>query len=302
MGPTAAGKTDLAVALVERFPLDIISVDSALVYQGFNIGAARPPASVLRRAPHRLVGFVDPTTPYSAADFRTDGLREIRAIHEQGRVPLLVGGTMLYFKVLVEGIAELPPADTAVRERLMREAEKKGWPAMHQRLQAVDPVSAEVIHPNNKQRIQRALEVYELAGRPMSVLLAEQSRPPFPYSLLPLALAPARREILHERIEQRFKAMLAQGLIDEVIALRQRPELGLHLPALRAVGYRQVWAFLQGKSSYEEMLAHGLAATRQLARRQMTWLRGWPDIRWLESLDPCLVNKASDWVSRFLFP
>lgn len=303
IGPTCSGKTALAVELVQRLPLDIINVDSALVYEGLNIGAARPEADVLATAPHRLLGFRDPAQPYSAAEFRVDALREIAEVHAAGRVPLLVGGTMLYVKALVEGLADLPAADPAVRARLEAEAVENGWPAMHARLAEVDPVTAQRLKPNDSQRIQRALEVYEVSGEPLSAHHARQAAvslsdtdqrgsEAFPYTRSYLAIAPNDRATLHQRIAQRFRQMLVQGLIEEVKALRRRPELSLDLPAIKSVGYRQVWEHLDGQYDVDTMVEKGIIATRQLAKRQFTWLRGWPDLNWLDSDDPNVVEKA----------
>jgi tRNA dimethylallyltransferase len=280
MGPTASGKTALALALCRHYPCEIISVDSALVYRGMDIGTAKPGPEELAAAPHHLIDIRDPAEPYSAADFRADALRLMAEIRARGRLPLLVGGTMLYFKVLTEGIAELPAADAAVRAELAEQARREGWPALHRELERVDPEAAARIHPNHSQRIQRALEVYRLAGVPMSELhrRAQQVAPP---RLLSLALAPAERALLHQRIALRFEQMLAQGFIDEVARLRARGDLHPELPSIRAVGYRQVWSYLDGECDYAGMMEQGIAATRQLAKRQFTWLRQWSDLRWL---------------------
>lgn len=283
MGPTATGKTDLAVALSQRLSVEIISVDSAMVYRGMDIGTAKPGADTLAAAPHHLVDIRDPSEPYSAADFAADTAALMAGIADRGKIPLLVGGTMLYFRVLEEGLADLPAADPEVREAILREARTSGWPALHRQLARVDPDSAAAIHPNHSQRIQRALEIYRLAGRPVSTLKREQREAgtgidPLVdhYAVTRLALLPHRRELLHDRIAQRFRAMLDAGLIDEVRALRGRGDLGPELPALRAVGYRQVWDYLDGRVDYNEMVQKGIAATRQLAKRQLTWLRRWP--------------------------
>lgn len=273
MGPTASGKTDLAVALREHFPFELISVDSALVYRGMDIGTAKPDATLLARAPHRLIDIRDPSQAYSAAEFREDALQEMAAIVAAGRIPLLVGGTMLYYRALEHGLSDLPGADAKVRERLERQAAELGWEAMHARLAEVDPQAAERIHCNDPQRIQRALEVYEITGRPMSELQACVVRDPLPYRLLKLALVPKDRALLHRRIEQRFLQMLSQGFIDEVARLRARGDLRPEMPSMRSVGYRQVWEYLDGDCSYDEMVQRGIAASRQLAKRQLTWLR-----------------------------
>ena len=274
MGPTASGKTDTAIALAERLPLDIISVDSAMVYRGMDIGTAKPSAEVLARAPHRLVDVVDPEQSYSAGAFVRDAGRDIAAIHAAGRVPLLVGGTGLYFRSLIEGIAELPDADPSVRAALDAEAASVGWAELHARLMREDPVSAERIQPNDRQRIQRALEVLEVSGRPLSDWQANDPRRPPPFRFAKFALIDGDRGRLHERINARFSSMLAAGFLDEVATLMQRPGLTSGSASMRAVGYRQIWAHLAGESTQEEAAQRARAATRQLAKRQLTWLRG----------------------------
>ncbi len=284
MGPTASGKTDLAIAMCERLPVDLISVDSALVYRDMDIGSAKPNAREQAQAPHRLIDIRDPAEPYSAADFRVDALREMAAIAEAGRIPLLVGGTMLYFKALLEGLADMPQADPAVRAAIEAQARIEGWPALHAELSRVDPEMAAVIHPNHSQRISRALEVYRVSGQTMSQLRRAQDREGSlldHYRLCQLAIGPRDRSVLHQRISARFHAMLEQGLVEEVERLYQRGDLHIDLPAVRAVGYRQVWEYLAGQLSREEMIEKGIAATRQLAKRQYTWLRGWPDLHWI---------------------
>ena len=278
MGPTASGKTDLAIFLTEHFPVDIISVDSALVYKGLDIGSAKPSAEELAKAPHRLLNVVDPIEPYSAARFRKDALREIAEIIEAGRIPLLVGGTMLYFRALLEGLSELPESDEATRAKIAEQASDVGWEKMHQRLAEVDAEAAQRIHKNDPQRISRALEVYEMTGKPMSELQKEQKAEPLPYEVLKLALIPSDRAVLHQRIEKRFGLMLEQGLIEEVKTLRDRGDLHEDLPAIRAVGYRQVWDYLESRLDYTEMQERGVIATRQLAKRQLTWLRSEKDL------------------------
>lgn len=273
MGPTASGKTDIALRLAERFPVDIISVDSALVYRGMDIGTAKPSPEVLVRFPHRLVDIRDPGESYSAAEFRRDALSEIGASLSAGRIPLLVGGTMMYFKVLLQGISQLPAADPVLRARLDREAMTLGWGALHRRLAQVDPAAADKIHPNDPQRIQRALEVYELSGVPWSELCRASGGEGFPYPSCRVILEPRHRADLHQRIAQRLDAMFAAGFVDEVAKLRARGDLHSGLAALRAVGYRQVWDYLDGQYGYEEMRNRALYATRQLAKRQLTWLR-----------------------------
>lgn len=284
MGPTASGKTDLAVALHEALPVDIVSVDSVMVYRGMDIGSAKPAPAILAQAPHRLVDILDPAEPYSAARFREDALREIRAIHAAGRVPLLVGGTMLYFRALFGGLSALPSADPAVRARLEQEAAERGWPALHARLAQVDPAAAARIHPNDPQRIQRALEVHELTGRPLSELQAAPAGEALPYRFVKLAVAPAERSVLHERISRRFRQMLEAGLVEEVEGLFRRGDLHPGLPAIRAVGYRQVWQYLAGELDREAMVERGIIATRQLAKRQFTWLRSETQVAWFDSL------------------
>ncbi|MGD2084481.1 MAG: tRNA (adenosine(37)-N6)-dimethylallyltransferase MiaA [Chromatiales bacterium] len=299
MGPTASGKTELAVRLVEALPLEIVSVDSALVYRGMDVGTAKPDADLLARAPHRLIDICDPAETYSAARFRADALREMGAICAAGRVPLLVGGTMLYFRALERGLSVLPDADQGLRARLEREGAQLGWDALHERLRRVDPAAAARIHPNDPQRIQRALEVYELTGRPLSEIQGRGPGRGLPYHTVKLARAPADRAELHRRIERRFLAMLDEGLEDEVARLLERGDLAPSLPALRAVGYRQVVQYLSGECDREEMIRRALAATRQLAKRQLTWLRGDREVVWLdEARDP--VRQALKIVRRAL--
>ena len=295
MGPTASGKTDLAVALVEQIPCDIISVDSAMIYRGMDIGTAKPDAATLARAPHRLIDILDPAQSYSAAQFRTDALREMAEITARGRVPLLVGGTMLYFRALQQGLSDLPSAQPEVRARLDAEARALGWQHMHRRLADVDPAAARRIHPNDPQRIQRALEVYELTGRSMTELcLAEQGAAmPLPYRLLKIVVAPQERAVLHIRIEARFRVMLDNGLLKEVEGLYGRGDLHTGLPSMRAVGYRQVWDHLAGRVTYAEMVENAITASRQLAKRQLTWLRGQSDAVWFDSMENDLYERLS---------
>lgn len=278
MGPTASGKTDLAIYLTEYFPVDIISVDSAMVYKGLNIGSAKPTAEELAKAPHRLIDVVDPLEIYSAARFREDALEEMAEITKAGRIPLLVGGTMLYFRALLLGLSELPAADDITRQKIEDQAKEVGWEKMHQHLTDIDPEAAARIHPNDPQRISRALEVYEVTGTAMSELQKQHKTEPLPYQVLKLALFPTDRAQLHQRIEKRFKLMLQHGLIDEVKTLLDRGDLHQDLPAVRAVGYRQVWEYLTGKIDYTEMEERGVIATRQLAKRQFTWLRSEKDL------------------------
>ncbi|MEN8800908.1 MAG: tRNA (adenosine(37)-N6)-dimethylallyltransferase MiaA [Thiogranum sp.] len=273
MGPTASGKTGAAVELVQHLPLEIISVDSALVYRGMDIGTAKPDTETLRIAPHRLIDIRDPSEVYSAAEFREDALREMAAIRARGNMPLLVGGTMLYFRVLQQGLSDLPAADSGVRAQLEAEARDMGWQAMHDRLRRVDPQSAARIHPNDPQRIQRALEVYELSGSPLSELYAGGRQTPPAYRFLKIILAPEQRKVLHERIQQRFDIMLKQGFLEELRGLRARWDLDPGMPSMRAVGYRQAWQYLEGELPEGEWVERAVIATRQYAKRQLTWLR-----------------------------
>lgn len=290
MGPTAAGKTDLAVTLVKNFPCDIISVDSAMIYREMNIGTAKPSAEVLAQAPHRLIDIRDPVESYSVAQFCQAARTEIEAIQAAGRVPLLVGGTMLYFHSLQQGLSYLPPADQQVRQRLQREAEELGWAELHQRLARLDPVSAQRIHPHDSQRIQRALEVYEVSGCTMTSWYAQtRTQPQWQQPWLKLVLGPTQRAVLHAKIAQRLEAMLAQGLIAEVDKLFNRGDLTADLPAMRCVGYRQVWRYLLGQLNYDNLIATVLSATRQMAKRQLTWLRTQTDAIWFDSQQPLLT-------------
>lgn len=273
MGPTASGKTGLAVELCERFPLEIISVDSALVYRGMDIGTAKPDAETLQQAPHRLIDIRDPSESYSVADFRTDALREMKSITSAGKIPLLVGGTMLYFRALEHGLSELPAADPEVRKQLEQQAAEIGWPAMHELLQFKDPRAASRIHPNDPQRIQRALEVIAISGQPMSELQEKTAGSALQYRIHKIIISPEPRSVLHARIEQRFDIMMKAGFIDEMKLLYSRSDLNADLPSMRAVGYRQAWEWLEGDCSFEQMREKAIAATRQLAKRQLTWIR-----------------------------
>ncbi|MEB3735181.1 tRNA (adenosine(37)-N6)-dimethylallyltransferase MiaA [Halopseudomonas pachastrellae] len=303
MGPTASGKTDLAMYLYDQFPCELVSVDSVLVYRGMDIGSAKPDAQTLQRYPHHLIDMLDPAEPYSAARFRDDALALIQDITARGRVPLLVGGTMLYFKALAGGLASMPSADPVVRARIEAMALEQGWPAVHAALAQVDPASAERIHPNDPQRISRAYEVFLGSGitltqwheRQHAEKAADQTPGSgvLPYTVRYLAVAPRERSVLHERIAERFSLMLQQGLISEVEALHARGDLDVSMPSIRAVGYRQAWDYLEGRLSYEQMHERGVIATRQLAKRQFTWLRGWNEpIEWLDSLDPKRFERA----------
>jgi tRNA dimethylallyltransferase len=295
MGPTAAGKTDLAIALSQQMPVDVISVDSALIYRGMDIGTAKPSATELRQAPHALIDICDPAECYSVADFCRDAQREIQRSHRANRIPLLVGGTMMYFNALLKGLADMPATDELTRQVIENEAKLKGWPALHDELMAVDPDSAAQIHPNHSQRIARALAVYRMSGKTMTAYRHEQqvqqrmelglslsSALADQYNVIQFAIVPTERSWLHERIARRYHAMLEQGFIDEVRGLYARDDLHLNLPSMRAVGYRQVWDFLDGNGTYGDMLDKGIAATRQLAKRQLTWLRRWENLQLLE--------------------
>ncbi len=297
MGPTAAGKTGLAEDLVQSLPLEIISVDSALVYRGLDIGTAKPDAQTLSLAPHALIDICDPSESYSAARFREDALVEMGRISDAGRVPMLVGGTMLYFRSLESGLSELPAADPGVRERLRRALEEDGLTTLHERLSQVDPASAARIHPNDPQRILRALEVFELTGKPLSEWHQRQQNSAFPYRLLKLVLAPRDRRVLRERVDVRFREMLEAGFEDEVRGLLARPDLSPELPAMRAVGYRQMAEYIAGRVDRETMIEKVIHATRQLAKRQMTWLRREKAGVWV---DPEAATQSHDLIKGFL--
>ena len=285
MGPTASGKTGMAVELVQRFAFDIINVDSAQVYRGMDIGTGKPDRATLSEAPHRLLDIKDPSEPYSASDFRVDALHEIAHIFSVGKTPLLVGGTMLYFKVLRDGLAAMPQADAGVRVEIESVAKEKGWEEVHQWLERVDPKSAARIHPNDPQRVQRALEIYLISGKSMSQFYMEdqarraQENESLPFNLHFFAIQPLDRELLRQQIEIRFRQMLAEGLLDEVSELYRRDDLNEMLPSIKSVGYRQVWQYLAGDLSYDAMVERSIIATRQLAKRQLTWLRSWENLR-----------------------
>jgi tRNA dimethylallyltransferase len=278
MGPTASGKTDLAISLRQHLPIELINVDSAQIYRQLDIGSAKPDAVTLAAEPHRLIDIRDPMDIYSAADFLADARREMADITAAGRIPLLVGGSMMYFKILLEGLSEMPEADHDIRQQLEQRAAKLGWPSLHRELQQVDPQTALRLHPNHSQRIQRALEVYQITGTPMSVLQTEASVGGLQndYQIQQFALMPENRALLHERIEQRFHKMMNQGFAEEVQALYRRGDLHVNLPAIRCVGYRQLWDFCAGDCTLDEAVEKGVIATRQLAKRQITWLRNWP--------------------------
>ncbi|MCM0612743.1 tRNA (adenosine(37)-N6)-dimethylallyltransferase MiaA [Marinobacter sediminum] len=316
MGPTASGKTDLAIELCRRLPCDIISVDSAMIYRDMNIGTAKPSAAELAVAPHRLIDICDPAETYSAADFRRDALAEMAKITEAGRIPLLVGGTMMYFKALLHGMSGLPSASPELRESLERQAKERGWETLHRELEVKDPVAAHLIHPNNRQRLLRALEVIRLTGKPISSFWQAEGASlsqtqgdgvedytyftqwqadeatSLPYTITQLAMAPPERRVLHERIRLRFLKMLEAGFLDEVRALMVREDLRPDLPSMRCVGYRQAWAYLAGEYDYDTFVSKGVAATRQLAKRQLTWLRKWSGVGWLDSEDKLIAEAA----------
>jgi tRNA dimethylallyltransferase len=298
MGPTASGKTQLAIQLTKHFPFEIISVDSAMVYRGMDIGTAKPELDILTITPHRLIDIREPQDVYSAAQFREDALREIADIQAQGRIPLLVGGTMLYFRALHQGIAPMPSANAALRLKLSHEGEQWGWPALHHRLMAIDPVAAQRIHPHDSQRIQRALEVQALSGKNLTTYHQDQESDSTGYLFHYLVIAPPERAVLHERIQKRFFRMLEAGWVDEVKQLFTRKELNITIPAIRSVGYRQIWEYLEGKLTYEEMREKGIIATRQLAKRQLTWLRRWQDAVWFDSEDDDLFFQIVDYLSK----
>nr|WP_283107966.1 tRNA (adenosine(37)-N6)-dimethylallyltransferase MiaA [Shewanella ulleungensis] len=282
MGPTASGKTALAIDMATQHDCEIISVDSALIYRGMDVGSAKPSAKELALAPHRLIDILDPSESYSAADFRRDALVAIEDIIARGKTPLLVGGTMMYFKALLEGLSPLPSADEVVRQQILLQAEAQGWESLHKELRSIDPVAGERIHPNDPQRLSRALEVYRISGKTMTELTQTKSDA-LPYDVVQFAIAPNDRKVLHDLIAKRFNIMLEQGFIDEVTRLKARGDLHLEMPSMRCVGYRQCWQYLDNEFDHATMVEKATAATRQLAKRQLTWLRSWPDLQWLES-------------------
>lgn len=284
MGPTASGKTAAAIDLVSCGPYEIISVDSALIYRGMDIGTAKPSKEELVVAPHRLIDICDPAESYSVGHFLEDVTREIEDILRRAKVPLLVGGTMMYFYQLQYGMNHIPTTDPLIRERVTQEARERGWSALHARLQIIDPIIAERLHPNDAQRISRALEIYEQTGKPLSVWQQEQTLVNPRYIFDNIILAPHDRKVIHERIEKRFDAMLKLGLIEEVERLYARGDLGIHNPSIRSVGYRQVWDYIEGGINFNTMREQAIAATRQLCKRQLTWLRRWENVPWVESL------------------
>lgn len=293
MGPTASGKTAVALEIARHIPAEIISVDSALVYRGMNVGTAKPSAKELASVPHHLIDIIDPAEAYSVAQFREDALQLINEICARGKLPLLVGGTMLYFRGLMKGLDNLPQANPAIRAKLDEEAAKIGWHGMHAKLAKLDPSTAARLEPNDSQRVQRALEIIDITGQPMSELLAQQPENSLPFELLAIALEPSDRSVLHARIAQRFDAMLSGGaLLDEVKQLRKRSDLNLDLPSMRCVGYRQAWNYLEGQDDLKTFRDKGIAATRQLAKRQLTWLRAMPERVVFDCLIPGLPNKV----------
>ena len=290
MGPTASGKTNLAIELVQRLPCEIINVDSAQIYRDMNIGTGKPNAQTLLRAPHRLLDILDPAQAYSVSQFRSDVLREMISIRDSGRIPLLVGGTMMYFKALRDGLATMPAADPAIRQQILDIAETQGWAAVHSRLAAVDPHAAARIHPNDPQRLQRALEVYLISGRTMTELHREEPAQSLensiPFDLHFFAIQPGLRNVIHHKIALRFRQMVADGFVAEVEALMRRGDLNLSMPSMRSVGYRQIWQYIAGELSFDAMLERGTIATRQLAKRQVTWLRSWEKLQNFDSENP----------------
>ncbi|MDO9051012.1 MAG: tRNA (adenosine(37)-N6)-dimethylallyltransferase MiaA [Methylotenera sp.] len=301
MGPTASGKTGAAVALISKLPVELISVDSALVYRDMNIGTAKPDHETLAKAPHHLIDIIAPTEAYSAANFRNDALCLMADITSRGKVPLLVGGTMLYFKALQDGLSHLPEANAQVREEIEQEAAQLGWPAMHAKLAIIDPDSAARLQPNDVQRIERSLEVYRLTGQSITALHLASGGDALPYRLLKIALVPKDRKTLHERIAQRFDQMLAGGFLDEVKALvAMYPILTADSTSMRCVGYRQALAYLAGEYDEAHLRDRGIFATRQLAKRQLTWLRGMDDLDKVDCLDPAMHALVLDKIAQFI--
>ena len=291
MGPTAAGKTGVAVELVRRLPLEIISVDSAMVYRGMDIGTAKPGADLLSTAPHHLIDICDAAESYSAGRFREDALSLIKEIHGRGRIPLLTGGTGLYFRALERGFSALPPVSPQLRARLQQQTSEQGLAAMYERLRHCDPASASRIHPHDPQRILRALEIWETSGRPMSALLAAGRSGALPYHCIKIVLCPAARQSLHHDIRLRFNRMIELGFIDEVRGFYERGDLSPAQPSMRLVGYRQIWRYLDGLLDYAQMLEKGIVATRQLAKRQITWLKSEAGASWFDAGEPGVSDK-----------
>ena len=300
MGPTASGKTAVAMALADRFPIELVSVDSAQVFRDMDVGTAKPDRATLAQYPHRLIDLISPEESYSAARFRADALTAMAEITAAGKVPVLVGGTRLYFRALLHGLADLPQADAVLRAEIDAEAAAAGWPAMHAKLALLDPSTAARLHPTDSQRIQRALEICRLSGRPMSALLAESERQGPPYDLLSIGLLPSDRAMLHERIAHRFDEMLLAGLDEEVRLLREKYRLHLGLPSMRCVGYRQTWEAQEGIIPRQELRDRGIFATRQLAKRQITWLTNSFEAENYDCLDPALAGRIATWVGAFL--
>lgn len=296
MGPTASGKTGLAVELAQHHNFEIISVDSALVYKGMDIGTAKPDAELLAKAPHRLIDIIDPTESYSAADFVLDAVDHVQDILSKGKTPLLVGGTMMYFNALQKGLAEMPNANAELRATIEQEALEKGWASLHEELQKVDPAAALRIHPNDPQRLQRAIEVYRLTGKTMTQFWSEQESVSLPFDMINMAVMPKERSVLHERIEQRFYDMMNQGFLAEVEGFYRRGDLSIDMPSMRCVGYRQLWQYLNGDDLLDDAIFKGIVASRQLAKRQLTWLRGWEDLMIFDSLSKDLVSDALNYM------
>jgi len=300
MGPTASGKTAVGMALADRFPVELISVDSAQVFIDMDVGTAKPDPATLARYPHRLIDLITPEESYSAARFRADALTAMAEITAAGKVPVLVGGTMMYYRALLHGLADLPQADAALRAEIDAEAAAEGWPAMHAKLARLDPTTAARLHPTDSQRLQRALEICRLTGRPMSALLAESEKQKPPYDLLQIGLLPSDRAVLHQRIARRFDEMLLAGLADEVRRLRDKYELNLNLPSMRCVGYRQTWEAQEGLIPKRELRDRGVFATRQLAKRQITWLTNSFEAENYDCLDPALTERIAARTEAFL--
>lgn len=296
MGPTASGKTGLAVELAQHHNFEIISVDSALVYKGMDIGTAKPDAELLAKAHHRLIDIIDPTESYSAADFVLDAVDHVQDILSKGKTPLLVGGTMMYFNALQKGLAEMPNANAELRAAIEQEALEKGWASLHDELKKVDPAAALRIHPNDPQRLQRAIEVYRLTGKTMTQFWSEQESVSLPFDMINMAVMPKERSVLHERIEQRFYDMMDQGFLAEVEGFYRRGDLSIEMPSMRCVGYRQLWQYLNGDDLLDDAIFKGVVASRQLAKRQLTWLRGWEDLMIFDSLSKDLVPDALNYI------
>jgi tRNA dimethylallyltransferase len=298
MGPTASGKTASALAIAREYPVEIISVDSALVYRDMDVGTAKPSIEELASVPHHLIDIIDPLESYSVMQFREDAIRLVAEIQSRGRLPLLVGGTMMYFKGLVDGLDDLPTADAELRARIDEEAARIGWPGMHAKLAVLDPVTAARLAPNDAQRINRALEIIELSGKPMSELLARREKTELPFELVSFALEPSDRAVLHQRIALRFDQMLGDrddsGIVAEVARLRARGDLSLNLPSMRCVGYRQSWEYLDGLYDRKQLRENGIVATRQLAKRQLTWLRSMPERIVIDCLGPDPARRMLD--------